>query len=145
MGDRRCCLVVALLYASLGGCAREDTPLEDQCRRVDAMAEPVIEVLCACDVAAGDYPDLASCRAEFSESQELTDCICPLHEEHPGSKAGLDCKEANSEVYVACVQSAGCDAEKLDRCEGEAVIAALECPPVPSAFLNDLKACYDSQ
>ena len=92
-------------------------------------------------MAAGDYPDQASCVAEYAVPDEYTECICSLYDKYQEAKAGYDCGRSAGERYQACVKAAACDEVKLGECLDGLIADSQACPKPPEGLVADVMMC----
>lgn len=102
--------------SSSTGSTPSDPAIEMQCYELFELGVMAGQQRCECLVAAGEYPDQASCLAAIVAKPSYVDCVCSVYAKYPESKADLDCNMMVLQNYNKCLATAGCDQVALDEC-----------------------------
>lgn len=102
--------------SSSTGSTPGDPAIEMQCYELFELGVMAGQKRCECYVAAGDYPDQASCLEVNVAKPSYVDCVCSVYAKYPESKADLDCNMMVLQNYNQCLAAAGCDQVALDEC-----------------------------
>jgi hypothetical protein len=119
-------------------------PVYEQCKANNADNNAVYDAICQCLVASGDFPDQASCLAEFGNGPEIDECTCMVYGKNPESKATLDCNSGPLGTFADCMATAGCEQDAQDACFSAYYDDAVQvCPDPPPAVQNGIAIeCY---
>ena len=93
-----------------------DPEIEDRCRESIELSVSATEQRCECLVAAGDYPDQATCLAERAAPATDLDCLCSTYARYPASSDFIDCFLPRQQAYADCLADAMCEQTRLDAC-----------------------------
>lgn len=93
-----------------------DPAIEMQCYELFKLGVMAGQKRCLCLVAAGDFPDQASCLEANAAKPSYIDCACSVYAKYPESVADLDCNMMVLENYNTCLEAAECDQVALDEC-----------------------------
>ena len=102
--------------SSSTGSTPGDPAIEMQCYELFKLGVMAGKQRCECLVAAGDFPDQASCLEVNAAMPSYIDCACSVYAKYPESKADLDCNILVLENYNKCLAAAGCEQVALDEC-----------------------------
>lgn len=119
------------------GDAPGDPAIEERCHDMIDFGVKANEGVCVCSVAAGEYPDLEACLADYLLPEPYVDCLCSVYAKYPESNAFFDCVIPVNEAYASCVASAACDQAMLDACVAAGEMASGACGSPPQAVLDD--------
>ncbi len=122
-----------------GGTTGGDPQIAMDCAAGEAASDQLQEQQCTCEVAAGNYPDVATCLAD-GPPQPPPGCSCEVYAADPAEGPFVACSSAAVVKFAACMQPLACDdMAAMEMCASDYFMALDGCGQPMTSTLAQLE------
>jgi len=114
-----------------------DPAIYEQCKANDADLLLLVDTQCKCLVESGEFPDQASCLADYENSPAQSECTCMVYAQNPDTKEVVDCIGPPQKAAIDCLMKAACtDSDAQEACFMAYYEVVFGCPAPSTAVDN---------